>query len=179
MDLRDLDLISIQEARNLVAQAAAAQKIFAAFSQAQIDAIVESCAAAACAAAAVDPWRAAPRGRDWLRQCPRQDDEEPAGVRGRAAGHGRHAHDRRDRRGSPTEERGIVEVASPVGVVAAVIPSTNPTSTAIYNTLIALKSGNAIVLSPHPSARESDPDLRDGRSTLSRAAPLRRVPRTA
>ena len=49
-------------------------------------------------------------------------------------------------------EKGIVEVASPVGVVAAVIPSTNPTSTAIYKTLIALKSQNAIVLSPHPSA---------------------------
>jgi hypothetical protein len=49
-------------------------------------------------------------------------------------------------------EKGIVEVASPVGVVAAVIPSTNPTSTAIYKTLISIKAQNAIVLSPHPSA---------------------------
>ena len=49
-------------------------------------------------------------------------------------------------------EKGIVEVASPVGVVAAVIPSTNPTSTAIYKTLISIKARNAIVLSPHPSA---------------------------
>ncbi len=49
-------------------------------------------------------------------------------------------------------EKAIVEVASPVGVVAAVIPSTNPTSTAIYKTLISLKAQNAIVLSPHPSA---------------------------
>ena len=47
-------------------------------------------------------------------------------------------------------EKGIVEIASPVGVVAAVIPSTNPTSTAIYKTLISLKAGNAIVMSPHP-----------------------------
>jgi len=49
-------------------------------------------------------------------------------------------------------EKGIVEVASPIGVVAAVIPSTNPTSTAIYKTLISIKAQNAIVLSPHPSA---------------------------
>ena len=49
-------------------------------------------------------------------------------------------------------EKGIVEVASPVGVVAAVIPSTNPTSTAIYKTLISIKARNAIVLSPHPAA---------------------------
>jgi acyl-CoA reductase-like NAD-dependent aldehyde dehydrogenase len=49
-------------------------------------------------------------------------------------------------------EKGIVEVASPIGVVAAVIPSTNPTSTAIYKTLISIKARNAIVLSPHPSA---------------------------
>jgi acetaldehyde dehydrogenase (acetylating) len=46
----------------------------------------------------------------------------------------------------------IVEVAVPVGVVAAVLPSTNPTSTAIYKILIALKARNAIVLSPHPTA---------------------------
>ena len=50
-------------------------------------------------------------------------------------------------------EQGIVEIAEPVGVVAAILPTTNPTSTAIYKTLIALKSGNAIVLSPHPRAR--------------------------
>src|SRR5205085_9119023 len=47
----------------------------------------------------------------------------------------------------------IVEIASPVGVVAAILPTTNPTSTAIYKSLIALKAGNAIVLSPHPNAK--------------------------
>ena len=46
----------------------------------------------------------------------------------------------------------IVEIASPRGVVAAIIPSTNPTSTAIFKILIAIKSRNTIVLSPHPSA---------------------------
>jgi acetaldehyde dehydrogenase (acetylating) len=49
--------------------------------------------------------------------------------------------------------QGIYEVASPMGVVAAVIPSTNPTSTAIYKVLISLKARNGIVLSPHPSAK--------------------------
>ena len=46
----------------------------------------------------------------------------------------------------------IVEIASPRGVVAAIIPSTNPTSTAIFKIIIAIKSRNSIVLSPHPSA---------------------------
>ncbi len=50
------------------------------------------------------------------------------------------------------KSQGIVEVAVPVGVVAAILPSTNPTSTAIYKVLIALKGRNAIVLSPHPTA---------------------------
>jgi acetaldehyde dehydrogenase (acetylating) len=46
----------------------------------------------------------------------------------------------------------VFEVASPIGVIAAIIPSTNPTSTTIYKALIALKGRNAIVFSPHPSA---------------------------
>jgi len=49
-------------------------------------------------------------------------------------------------------EKKVFEVASPIGVIAAIIPSTNPTSTTIYKALIALKGRNAIVLSPHPSA---------------------------
>ena len=53
---------------------------------------------------------------------------------------------------SEDEERGIIEVAEPMGVVAAILPTTNPTSTAFYKTLIALKSRNAIVISPHPRA---------------------------
>jgi acetaldehyde dehydrogenase (acetylating) len=49
-------------------------------------------------------------------------------------------------------DKKIFEVASPIGVIAAIIPSTNPTSTAIYKALIALKGRNVIVFSPHPSA---------------------------
>jgi acyl-CoA reductase-like NAD-dependent aldehyde dehydrogenase len=49
------------------------------------------------------------------------------------------------------EER-VVEIGVPVGVVAAILPTTNPTSTAIYKILVSLKAGNAIVISPHPRA---------------------------
>ena len=50
-------------------------------------------------------------------------------------------------------ERRVVEIAESLGVVAAVVPSTNPTSTAIYKILISLKARNGIVISPHPSAK--------------------------
>ena len=50
------------------------------------------------------------------------------------------------------DERKILEIAEPFGVVAAIVPSTNPTSTAIYKVLIALKARCPIVISPHPSA---------------------------
>jgi acetaldehyde dehydrogenase (acetylating) len=50
------------------------------------------------------------------------------------------------------EDRRVVEIAEPFGVVAAIVPSTNPTSTAIYKILISLKARCAIVISPHPSA---------------------------
>src|SRR5215510_11078254 len=50
------------------------------------------------------------------------------------------------------KEKKVFEVASPIGVIAAIIPSTNPTSTTIYKALIALKGRNAIVFSPHPTA---------------------------
>lgn len=50
---------------------------------------------------------------------------------------------------------GIKKIAEPVGLIAAVIPTTNPTSTAIFKTLIALKTRNGIIISPHPRAKDS------------------------
>ena len=50
---------------------------------------------------------------------------------------------------------GIKKIAEPIGLIAAVIPTTNPTSTAIFKTLISLKTRNAIIISPHPRAKES------------------------
>ena len=147
MSLRDRDLISIQEARELAARAAAAQKKFSAFSQEQVDAVVEACAKAAAdnveslARAAVEETGFG-NVPDKIIKNTLAAVNVPRAIRGmRTVG-----ILREDR------EKGIVEVASPVGVVAAVIPCTNPTSTAIYKTLISIKARNAIVLSPHPSA---------------------------
>ena len=53
------------------------------------------------------------------------------------------------------ESYGIKKVAEPIGLVAAVIPTTNPTSTAIFKTLICLKTRNGIIISPHPRAKKS------------------------
>jgi acetaldehyde dehydrogenase (acetylating) len=147
LSLRDRDLISIQEARELTARAAAAQKKFSTFSQDQVDAIVEACAKAA--ADNVEPLARAAVEETGYGNVPDKIIKNtvaavnvPRAIRGmRTVG-----ILREDR------EKGIVEVASPVGVVAAVIPTTNPTSTAIYKTLISIKAQNAIVLSPHPSA---------------------------
>ncbi|HWZ54959.1 MAG TPA: aldehyde dehydrogenase family protein [Verrucomicrobiae bacterium] len=147
MSLRDPDLVSIQEARELAARASAAQKKFAAFSQEQVDAIVEACAKAAADNA--EPLARTAVEETGFGNVPDKIVKNtlaavnvPQAIRGvRTVG-----ILREDR------ENGIVEVASPVGVVAAVIPSTNPTSTAIYKTLISVKAQNAIVLSPHPSA---------------------------
>jgi len=147
LSLRDRDLISIQEARELAARAAAAQKKFAAFSQGQVDAIVE-----ACAKAAAD--NAEPLARTAVEETGFGNVPDKIVKNTLAAVNVPRAI--RDIRTvgilREDREKGIVEVASPVGVVAAVIPSTNPTSTAIYKTLISIKAQNAIVLSPHPSA---------------------------
>ena len=50
---------------------------------------------------------------------------------------------------------GVMKIAEPIGVIAAVIPTTNPTSTAIFKTLISLKTRNGIIISPHPRAKKS------------------------
>ncbi|HUK31879.1 MAG TPA: aldehyde dehydrogenase family protein [Candidatus Acidoferrum sp.] len=147
MSLRDRDLISLQEARELAARAAAAQQKFSAFSQEQVDAVVEACAKAAAENA--EPLARAAVEETGFGNVPDKILKNTfAAVNVRDAIRGLRTVGilREDR------EKGVVEVASPIGVVAAVIPSTNPTSTAIYKTLISIKAQNAIVLSPHPSA---------------------------
>jgi acetaldehyde dehydrogenase (acetylating) len=147
LSLRDRDLLSIQEARHAVERAHEAQKKFAAFSQEQVDAVVEACANAATEAGeslarlAVEEtgYGNVP---DKITKNRLASIDVPRAIRNiRTVG-----IIREDR------EKGIIEIAAPVGVVAAVIPSTNPTSTTIYKTLISLKAQNAIVLSPHPTA---------------------------
>jgi acetaldehyde dehydrogenase (acetylating) len=143
----DRDLESIQEARRLVEKAADAQRVLAGYSQAQIDTVVDACAEAAreqaesLARLAVEETtygKVADKTQKNL-FCARDvykaiRDMKTVGVI----------------REDP--ERGIVEMAVPAGVVAAIIPVTNPTSTAIFKALIALKGRNTIVMSPHPNA---------------------------
>jgi acetaldehyde dehydrogenase (acetylating) len=147
LQLRDRDLISIQEARELAALAFAAQQKFAKFSQEQVDAVVEAVAKAAASNAEILARAAVEETgygnvTDKILKNNVAAIEVPRAIRGmRTVGVV-----------NEDKERKILEVAVPVGVVCAIIPSTNPTSTAIYKTIIALKSRNAIVLSPHPSA---------------------------
>jgi len=147
LSLRDRDLISIQQARELTARAAEAQKSFAKFSQTQVDAVVEACAAAALEASE-QLARLAVEETGYGNVTDKMIKNEVGAVLVPRALRGMKTVGilRED------TEKGIVEVASPVGVVAAIIPCTNPTSTAIYKILISVKAQNAIVASPHPSA---------------------------
>jgi acetaldehyde dehydrogenase (acetylating) len=143
----DKDLRSISEARTLARAARQAQPQLAELSQEQIDRIVGAMAEAATqhadalAALAVEETGfgvvadkvqknlfASRQVYEFIRPM------RTVGVVGR------------------NDEKKIVEIAEPFGVVAAIVPSTNPTSTAIYKVLIALKARCPIVISPHPSA---------------------------
>ena len=144
----DKDLLSIQEARALVRAARKAQPEFAQLSQERVDEVVKAVAEAAAAQAEVlanlaveDTGFGRPQDKkiknilasEKVYACIK--DMKTIGV----------LHS------DPASK--VVEIAVPVGVIAGIVPSTNPTSTVIYKSLIALKSGNAIVFTPHPSAR--------------------------
>jgi acetaldehyde dehydrogenase (acetylating) len=139
------DLISQQEARDAVEAAFSAWRTVAKFDQAKIDRICEAMSQAG------------------LREAARL-----GALASEETGFGK-AEDKREKNrfaaqdvwdafrnlktvGVVKDDGKVVEIASPRGVVAAIIPSTNPTSTVIYKIIIAIKSRNSIVLSPHPSA---------------------------
>src|SRR2546423_534850 len=141
----DKDLVSVQQARDLVEAAHRAQGQLARFDQAKIDRVCEAMARAAL--------------RESARLGALAVEETGYGI----------ADDKREKNrfaaedvwnffrslrtvGVINESKAVLEIASPRGVVAGIIPSTNPTSTAIFKILIATKSRNTIVLSPHPSA---------------------------
>ena len=146
MDL-DKDLAARQEARKLCREAREAQIVLSKFSQEKLDAITETVAKAFSAAAA-----------------------ELAALAVQETGFGntedkitknRFASERVFQRIRDMKTVGVLkenaqeklwEVGVPLGVIGAIIPSTNPTSTVCYKALIALKAGNAIVFSPHPKA---------------------------
>ena len=139
------DLVSVQQAGDLVEAAHRAQAQVAAFDQAKIDRICEAMARSALGEAA--------------RLGAMAVEETGFGVpadkqeKNRFAAEDVWNYFRGLRtKGIVSESKDVVEIASPRGVVAGVIPSTNPTSTAIFKILIAIKSRNTVVLSPHPSA---------------------------
>ena len=146
----DQDLLSIQETRSLLRKSKLAQQELASFSQAQIDEI--------CAAIVV----AAVEHNDLLAKMANEEtgfgNWQDKALKNYFSAYalwekikniktvGVIATDPREK---------TYDIAVPVGVVAGLIPSTNPTSTVIYKTLIAIKAGNSIVFSPHPNAKMS------------------------
>jgi acetaldehyde dehydrogenase (acetylating) len=143
----DSDLRSIQEARDLASKAASAQERFAHVSQEEVDRVVQAAADAA--------------SRDAERLARMAVDETGMGVFEHKILKNRFSAEMLLEYILPMRtvgvlredpERGIQELAVPMGVVAAIIPTTNPTSTAIYKALISVKARNAIVMSPHPRA---------------------------
>jgi acetaldehyde dehydrogenase (acetylating) len=145
----DKDLLSIQEARALVSSARTAQSKFSQLGQERVDAIVKAIADAAAKQAG-----------------------ELARLAVEETGFGK-VEDKTSKNILASEKlyaaikdmktigilnndlsKKIIEVAVPIGVIAGIVPSTNPTSTTIYKSLISLKSGNAIVFTPHPSASQ-------------------------
>ncbi len=147
MALSDQDLLSIQEARQLASRAYEAQKIWAKASQAQVDKVCEAMAQAAFLAAerlgrmaAEETHYGVPEHKKIKNEFGSKyvwesiKDIKTVGVI------------RYD------EGRKVYEIAWPMGVVAALVPSTNPTSTVMNKILISIKARNGIVVAPHPSA---------------------------
>ena len=143
----DKDIRSIQEAREMVARARAAQRVWSNATQQQVDRVCEAMAQVAYEAserlgrlAAEETGFGVPEHKKLKNQFSSKNvwesirDIKTVGIL---------HHDK---------TRKIVEIAWPMGVVAALIPSTNPTSTTINKILISLKARNAIVVAPHPSA---------------------------
>ena len=145
--LTDRDLASVQEARRLAQRAKQAAPLLAELTQDQIDRIVDAMAAAV-----------RPQAESLARLAV---EETGFGVvadkvqKNLFASDQVHAFIRPMRTVgvvSRDDAKKLIEIAEPFGVVAAVVPSTNPTSTAIYKILISLKARCPIVISPHPSA---------------------------
>jgi acetaldehyde dehydrogenase (acetylating) len=148
-DSYDLDLESIQEARRKAVRCREAQREFAMASQETVDRICQAMADAAFAAAGPLGIMAHEETSFGVAVHKRVKNEfasrtvwesikdvKTVGVIGR------------------DDNRKVIEIAWPFGVVAALTPSTNPTSTAIYKILISVKARNGVVVAPHPSARK-------------------------
>ena len=127
-----------------------AQKIFATFTQEQVDKIFYEAAMAANK-------QRIPLARLAVEETQRGILEDKVIKNHYAAEYIYNAYKDTKTCGVVEEDKafGIKKIAEPIGLVAAVIPTTNPTSTAIFKTLICLKTRNAIIISPHPAAKAS------------------------
>ena len=143
----DKDLESIQEARDLAQSAYAAFQTFEHFTEEQVEKILAEISKAGIA-------NAAPLARMAVEETGYGNVEHKTLKNLFCAQDVYNAIRPMKTVGIVREdpEKKVLEVASPIGVIAAIIPSTNPTSTTIYKALIALKGRNTIVFSPHPSA---------------------------
>ncbi|MBU7317893.1 acetaldehyde dehydrogenase (acetylating) [Paenibacillus oleatilyticus] len=143
----DADLQAIQEVRSLLQEADQAQKLLEKMTQSQIDDIVAAMARAAEAEAVrLAEMAVEETGFGKVADKTAKNLFVARNVYGSMKDMKTVGIVRKD------DERKVWEVAQPVGVVAAIIPSTNPTSTVMFKCMIALKARNAIVISPHPSA---------------------------
>lgn len=143
----DKDLAARQEARLLCRQAEKAQKILAGYPQEKLDEIVEAISRAFSASAVeLAEMAVAETGfgnvQDKVTKNRFGSERVAEAIRGmKTVG---------VLKESPQEK--LWEIGVPVGVIAAIVPSTNPTSTVCYKAMISLKAGNSIVFSPHPKA---------------------------
>ncbi len=145
----DKDLQSIQEVRDLLNSASKAQEIYSQFSQSQIDEIVKEI----CEEAQKHEVELAKLANEET-GFGRWEDKV---LKNRLASIGVYETIKNQKtKGIIKEdkENGITEIAVPMGIIAALIPSTNPTSSTIYKIMIALKAGNAVIVSPHPNAKD-------------------------
>ncbi len=141
---------SVESLESAIARVREAQRKFATYTQEQVDAIFKAAAIAANKARI-------PLAKMAVAETGMGIVEDKVIKNNYAAEHIYNAYRRTKTCGVIEEDKayGTKKIAEPIGVIAAVIPTTNPTSTAIFKTLLALKTRNAIIISPHPRAKAS------------------------
>ena len=141
---------SVESLESAIARVRVAQRKFATYTQEQVDAIFKAAAIAANKARI-------PLAKMAVAETGMGIVEDKVIKNNYAAEHIYNAYRRTKTCGVIEEDKayGTKKIAEPIGVIAAVIPTTNPTSTAIFKTLLALKTRNAIIISPHPRAKAS------------------------
>ena len=151
MEVKERQIVSsVETLEEAIARTRAAQKVFATYTQEQVDKIFKAAAIAANQARI-------PLAKMAVEETGMGVVEDKVIKNNYAAEYIYNAYKNTKTCGVLEEDKayGIKKIAEPIGLIAAVIPTTNPTSTAIFKTLIALKTRNAIIISPHPRAKKS------------------------